>query len=163
LDDKEATMSTTDPLSTMDTAARWRDTPAPEVVAQLQNLVQVYAVVTDAGRSEELAALFTPDATWNGEDLGYGSARGPADIAATVLQHFDPTRPMMHVPGPALLVAISRTEVHGVSWCLATRPSPEGNGPLIWFAYDDVFRPDDVGNWRFAARTLRLRFRTGPT
>ena len=155
-------MSTTDPLATtMETAARWRDAPAPEVVAQLQNLVQVYAVLTDAGRAEELAALFTSDAWWNGEDLGYGSARGPADIAATVLQHFNPARPMMHVPGPALLVAISDTEVHGVSWCLATRSSAEGNGPLIWFIYDDVFRHDDDGNWRFAARTLHLRFRTG--
>ena len=60
-----------------------RDAPAPEVVAQLQNLVQVYAVLTDAGRAEELAALFTSDASWNGEVLGYGSARGPRRIAAT--------------------------------------------------------------------------------
>ena len=52
----------------------------------VQNLVQVYAVLTDAGRAEELVALFTSDAWWNGEDLGYGSARGPADIAAKVLQ-----------------------------------------------------------------------------
>ena len=156
-------MSNTDPPAALETAARWRDTPPPEVVAQLQNLVQVYAVLTDAGLADELAALFTSDASWNADDLGYGSARGPADIAATVLQHFDPALPMMHVPGPALLAAISPTEVHGVSWCLATRSSSEGDGPLIWFSYDDVFRADDDGDWRFAARTLRLRFRTGTT
>ena len=155
-------MSTKDPLAmTMETAARWRDAPPPEVVARLQNLIQVYAVLTDTGRAEELASLFTDDASWTGEDLGYGSARGPADIAAAVLAHFNPARPMMHVPGAALLVAISDTEVHGISWCLATRPSEEANGPLIWFMYDDVFRHDDDGEWRFAARTLRLRFRTG--
>lgn len=156
-------MSNTDPLATMETAARWRDTPPPEDVAQLQNLVQVYAVFTDAGLAAELSALFTSDASWNADDLGYGSARGPADIAATVLQHFDPTQPMMHVPGPALLAAISPTEVHGVCWCLASRSSSEGDGPLIWFSYDDVFRRDDDGHWRFAARTLRLRFRTRQT
>ena len=93
-------MSTTDPFATtMETSARWREAPAPEVVAQLQNLIQVYAVLTDTGRAEELASLFTSDASWNGEELGYGSANGPADIAATVLAHFDPARPMMHVPG----------------------------------------------------------------
>ena len=115
-------MSTTDPFATtMETSARWREAPAPEVVAQLQNLIQVYAVMTDTGRAEELESLFTSDASWNGEELGYGSAHGPADIAATVLAHFNPDRPMMHVPGPALLVAIDDREVHGVSWCLATR------------------------------------------
>ena len=154
-------MSTPDPLAAMmETAARWRDAPAPEVVAQLQNLIQVYAVLTDAGREAELAALFTSDASWVGEELGYGSARGPVDIAAAVLAHLDPARPMMHVPGAALLVEISDREVHGVSWCLATRSSAEGRGPLIWFMYDDVFRRDDDGEWRFAARTLHLRFRT---
>jgi len=155
-------MSTKDPVApTLETAARWRDAPAPEVVGRLQNLTQVYAVLTDAGRAEELAELFTSDASWDGEELGYGSARGPADIASTVLAHFDPARPMMHVPGAALLVAISDTEVHGVNWCLATRSSTDSNSPLIWFMYDDVFRRDDDGEWRFAARTLRLRFRTG--
>ena len=155
-------MSTKDPVATtMETAARWRDAPAPEVVARLQNLIQVYAVLTDTGRAGELASLFTEDASWNGEELGYGSARGPADIAATVLAHFNPARPMMHVPGAALLVEISDTEVHGISWCLATRSSEDGNGPLIWFMYDDVFRHDGDGEWRFATRTLHLRLRTG--
>jgi hypothetical protein len=154
-------MSTTDPFATtMETSARWQEAPPPEVVAQLQNLIQVYAVMTDTGRAEELESLFTSDASWNGEELGYGSANGPAEIAATVLAHFNPDRPMMHVPGPALLVAIDDREVHGVSWCLATRASEEGSSPLIWFMYDDVFRLDD-GEWRFAARTLHLRFRTG--
>ena len=107
-------MSTKDPVApTLETAARWRDAPAPEVVGRLQNLTQVYAVLTDAGRAEELAELFTSDASWDGEELGYGSARGPADIASTVLAHFDPARPMMHVPGAALLL---RMLSYYISW-----------------------------------------------
>lgn len=144
----------------METAARWDQVPPPEVVAILQNLVQAYALFTDAGRAGELASLFTPDASWNGDELGYGSAHGPDDIVATVLRHFHPAQPMMHVPGPPLLVAISDSEVHGVSWCVATRSSPDRQAPLIWFTYHDVFRRSDDGGWLFADRVLSLRFRT---
>jgi hypothetical protein len=79
------------------------------VVAALGNLVQAYAIYADRGREAELAALFTADATWDGTQRGYGAAEGPESIAATVLVHFDPGTPMMHVPGPPLLVAVATT------------------------------------------------------
>ena len=141
------------------TASSWSSAPPPDVAAKLNNLVQAYALFTDKGRAAELATLFTADATWDGTDLGYGSARGPEAIAATVLQHHDPTRPMVHVPGPPLLVQVSDSEVRGVGWCLATRSGGDGASPVIYFHYDDVFRRDD-GGWRFSRRTLLLRFRT---
>jgi hypothetical protein len=141
------------------TASGWSEPPPPDVVAELHNLVQAYAFFTDNGRVDELAGLFTADATWDGTELGYGSARGPEAIAATVLQHFDPTRPMIHVPGPPLLVAVSESEVRGAGWCLATRSTGDGTGPLIYFHYDDDFRRD-AGRWRFSRRTLLLRFRS---
>ena len=108
----------------------------------------------------ELAALFTPDATWDGNELGFGVGEGPEAIAATVLSHFDPAMPMMHVPGPPLLVALSDDAVRGVSWCIATRSSGEGTGMggMIWFQYHDEFRRDD-GAWRFRSRKLLPRFR----
>jgi SnoaL-like domain len=141
------------------TASSWASAPPPDVVAELNNLVQAYALFTDEGRADELASLFTADATWDGTDLGYGSARGPKAIAACVLQHFDPTRPMIHVPGPPLLVLVSDSEVRGAGWCLATRSAGDGASPLIYFHYDDGYRRDD-GGWRFSSRTLLLRFRS---
>jgi SnoaL-like domain len=141
------------------TACSWRSAPPPDVVAELTNLVQAYALFTDEGRADELAGLFTADATWDGTDLGYGSARGPEAIAATVLQHFDSTRPMIHVPGPPLLVQVSDSEVRGVGWCFATRSTGDGASPVIYFHYDDEYRRDDRG-WRFSSRTLLLRFRS---
>jgi hypothetical protein len=142
------------------TARRWSESPPPDVVVELHNLVQAYALFADNGRADELADLFTADATWDGTELGYGTAEGPEAIAATVLGHFDPTRPMIHVPGPPLLVAVAESEVRGVGWCFATRASSDGAAPLIYFHYDDEFRRDARG-WRFSRRTLLLRIRAG--
>ncbi len=111
------------------TASAWNQTPPPDVVADLHNLVQAYALFADNGRADELADLFTADATWDGTELGYGTAEGPEAIAATVLEHFDPTRPMIHVPGPPLLVAVAESEVRGAGWCLATRAGSDGTAP----------------------------------
>jgi hypothetical protein len=147
--------------SILATASRWSTPPSPAVMAHLQNLMQVYALYTDEGRGQELARLFTADATWDGTELGYGVASGPEEIAATVLQHFQPARPMLHVPGPLLAVEIADGEARGVSWCLATRESGSGAGPLIYFHYHDGFRRDAAGGWHFSRRVLRLRFRAG--
>ena len=68
---------------------------------------------------------------------------------------------MIHVPGPPLLAHVSDTEVRGVGWCLATRSTDDGAGPLIYFHYVDVFRRTDGDGWRFSSRALLLRFRSG--
>jgi hypothetical protein len=141
------------------TANAWATVPPPEVVAELNNLAQAYALFTDLGRADELARLFTADATWDGSDLGYGSAEGPEAIAATVLEHFDPARPMIHVPGPPLLVQISDEVVRGVGWCFATRSPGASASPLIYFHYEDEFRRDG-GGWLYSSRRLFLRFRS---
>lgn len=142
------------------TANAWSQLPSPGVVAELQNLVQAYALFADCGRGDDLADLFTEDAAWDGTELGYGSAQGPAAIAATVLEHYDPARPMIHLPGPPLLVELSDERASGVCWCLATRSTGGAPSPLIFFYYDDEFRRDGASQWRFARRTLRLRFRS---
>lgn len=142
-----------------DSAARRAAVPPPEVAAGLQNLIQAYALLTDEGREPELAALFWPDAVWDGRELQYGVATGPESIARLVLTHFDPARPVVHLPGPALLTVVSDREVEGVCWCLATRLTEDRTGPMIYFYYHDLMRRDADGDWRFARRYLRLRFR----
>jgi hypothetical protein len=147
---------TTSPIDAILATARdWGSPPAPDVYGPLQNLIQAYALFTDEGRSDELRELFTPDATWDGTDLGYGTAEGPDAIVETVLGHHDPARPMVHVPGPLLLVEVAADEVQGASWCLAARST----GPLIFFHYLDGFRREPDGRWRFARRRLRLTAR----
>ena len=59
----------------------WVEVPDADVAAQVQNLLQVYALWVDAGRRDDIATLFTEDAEWDGTELGYGAATGAADIA----------------------------------------------------------------------------------
>ena len=143
----------------VESAVRWAEVPPPSVVAELQNLVQAYALLTDEGREAELAALFWPDAVWDGQELRYGVATGPAAIAKLVLAHFDAARPIIHMPGPALLTATPDGDVEGICWCLAPRLIDGRTAPMIYFYYHDLMRCDAEGHWRFARRFLRLRFR----
>jgi SnoaL-like domain len=151
-------MSEPPPVTDVDralrTAAGWAVLPDPLAVQQIQNLVQAYALYSDAGRSAELADLFTVDAVWDGRELGYGLAEGAGAIGPHVTSHFTPGQPMMHLPGPALLTAVAEDEVHGVSWCVATRWQGGSTIPLIHFYYADVIRRGDDGRWRFASRRL---------
>jgi hypothetical protein len=133
--------------------------PPAGLAVELQNLHQRYAILTDEGRGKELAELFTDDVVWDGDELGYGRAEGAEAAAETVTRHFDLDRPMMHLPGPLLLTAVAADEVHGTSWCMATRWVDGQARPVIYFQYEDVFRLGDDGAWRIARRLLRLRGR----
>ena len=142
--------------SLLATSARWAESPGPEVVNVLANLVQAYAIFTDNAVRHELASLFTPDAKWDGTELGYGVAEGPDAIAATVLQHFDPERPMVARalrPHPsddprARTTAPRRgVRLRGARCGLVPGGTTGGDrtAPLIYFHYDDEFRRDDAG------------------
>jgi SnoaL-like domain len=130
-----------------------------DVAVELQNLHQLYAVLTDEGRGKELADLFTDDVEWDGTELGYGEAHGAQAAAEAVTSHFDPDRPMTHLPGPLLLTAAADDEIHATSWCMATRWADGQARPVTYFRYDDVFRRVGDGSWRIARRVLRGRGR----
>ncbi len=130
-----------------------RVVPDARDVQAIQNLLFAYAKYTDAGSRTELAALFTADATWNGDELTFGSATGPDAIAALVTAHHDPAEPMMHLPGPAALTAVDADTVHAELWCLATRWIDGVPMPHIHFKYTDVVRRTG-DRWQFASRTL---------
>jgi hypothetical protein len=127
--------------------------PEPRDVQAINNLLFAYAKYTDAGQGEPLAALFTDDARWDGDDLGFGSASGPAAIVALVTAHHDPAQPMMHLPGPAALTCLDDGTVEVQLWCLATRWMDGVPMPHIHFKYTDVVRRTG-DRWQFASRTL---------
>ena len=146
------------PTNRVRTASRWAMPPPPETTALLQNLVQAYAMLTDAGETARLAELFTADAEWDGSSLGYGTAVGPEAIAELVCGRHKADEPMMHMPGPVLLVALDEVEIHGVSWCTATRWTEGAMRAVIYFYYEDVFRCGTDETWRFSSRHLQAAF-----
>jgi len=150
---------TTEPpaLPSLDLVRRWQDAASADDVVLVGNLLQAYAVFTDAGLRDDVAGLFTADATWDGSVLGYGMAAGPDDIADLVLGHHDPARPMVHLPGPPLVVR-SGDDLEVFSWTLATRFVDGATKPLIFFSYHDVLGRDGA-SLRFRSRRLDLTFR----
>jgi SnoaL-like domain len=159
LDDDDALDADAIGFSTFDVALRYSDSPPADLCQRLQNLLQAYGTFTDFGHQTELASLFTADAVWDGREHGFGIAHGPQAIAALVGGHHDPANPMMHLPGPAMLITTdSADEVHGACWCMATRWVDGAVQPVLYFYYDDVFRRDVDGVWRFAHRRLRPRY-----
>ncbi len=150
----------TDPHATgaLDLAASRERAPSADDAVAIGNLLSAYALYTDFGRRAELAGLFTPDATWDGTELGYAQAAGADAVVEAVLVHYDAARPMLHFTGPPLLVQTGPDDIEAYSWCIATRLADGVARPLIYFGYEDVIRRSGTG-WRFAARRLRLRFR----
>jgi hypothetical protein len=142
----------------LETASRWTMPPPPAICVVLQNLVQAYALFTDAGEKAQLANLFTADAEWDGSSLGYGTAVGPEAIAELVCGHNKADEAMMHMPGPTVLVALDDSEVYGVSWCTATRWRDGATRPIIYFYYHDVFQRATDDTWRFSRRGLHAAF-----
>jgi len=140
-----------------DLARRWQDAASGDDVALIGNLLQAYALFTDAGLRDDLASLFTEDATWDGTSLGYATATGPTTIADVVLAHHDASRPMVHLPGPPLAVR-SGDDLEVFSWTVATRLVDGATKPLIFFSYRDVLTRTDEG-LRFRSRVLDLTFR----
>ena len=130
-----------------------KSVPEPRDAQAIQNLLYAYAKYTDAGERGPLATLFTDDAVWNGDELGFGSATGPDAIVALVTAHHDPTQPMMHLPGPAALTCLDDGTVRVELWCLATRWAGGAVSPHIHFKYTDVVRRTG-DRWQFATRTL---------
>jgi hypothetical protein len=132
--------------------------PDPRDVQAIQNLLQTYSFHADGGRVADVAAMFTPDAVWDGRELGYGLAEGPGPIAENVVGHFDPVRPMMHLVGPAVLTAIGDDEVRAGCWCIATRWTDGQTRPYIHFYYEDTVVRGSDGTWRFQSRRLLSAF-----
>jgi len=140
--------------SAVELARRWQDTASAEEVVLVGNLLQAYALFTDAGAGDDLARLFTADASWDGTALGYGVANGRSEIAKLVLSHHDADRPSVHLPGPPLVVRVD-TGFEVFSWTVATRLSQGVTKPLIFFSYHDALCLED-GSLRFRSRRLEL-------
>jgi ketosteroid isomerase-like protein len=130
-----------------------------EAAEQIRNLKGRYCDLCDTGyAAEELAALFTEDAVWDGgPELGRHAGR------AAIRAFFERMPAMLsfaihHATNPQITVSADTTSATG-RWCLLQVATSAADGQAFWFAatYDDTYVRVDDG-WLFASVQVTSHF-----
>lgn len=124
----------------------------PSVSAAVLNAVAAYAQALDAGRTADLAALFTPDGV--AEVVGTSRFEG-RDAIREGYAAFAPSAPQLHLVGNTVVTPASEDEVTAVSDLAFLHRGRSGWRVQLTGRYDDTLRRTDEG-WRFTRRTLTL-------
>ena len=136
--------------------------PGADTVAELSRLVGAYAAAVDARDLEALRGLFLTDATLTVR-RGEGEPqvlRGPEGLAAAI-EAVAPFEHTLHeVSSPVFELAADGEEATGECVCVAHHvrrgEGREGEDMVLNGRYVDAYRRDEDGEWRFAARELRV-------
>ncbi|SEP05161.1 nuclear transport factor 2 family protein [Trujillonella endophytica] len=126
--------------------------PDPSVSAAVHNAVAAYAHALDAGRTEDLAALFTPDGV--AEVVGSALYEG-RDAIREGYAAFAPTAPQLHLVGNTAITSWSQDAATAVSDLAFLRRGKGGWSVQLTGRYDDTLRRTDEG-WLFTRRVLTL-------
>ncbi len=131
----------------------------PATCQAIEHLVAEHAWLIDHDQAGRVAALFTGD----GRLLGIGPDRvGQAEIQAWASEREAMTgRRSRHVQTNLRLVPVSKTEWRGTVVLTLYRHDGPGKAepaPLLVAEYDDTYRRDSDGAWRFAERRLSVLF-----
>jgi hypothetical protein len=130
-----------------------------EAAEAIRNLKARYCELCDSGyRADELATLFTDDATWDG-----GSSLGVHEGRAAIRQFFN-TMPSIvsfaihHVTNPRIEVAADANTATG-HWLLLQTATDSNTRRAFWYAatYEDEYVRLGA-DWRFRRVVLSPRF-----
>lgn len=124
----------------------------PSVPAAVRNAVAAYAHALDAGRTDELAALFTPDGV--AEIVGMGAYEGREAIREGYAA-FTPKAPQLHLVANTVLTSWSEDDVTAASDVAVLHRGRSGWRVGTTGRYDDALRRTDAG-WLFTRRVLTL-------
>ena len=135
---------------------------------ELRSLAESYASGVDRrDDADAFVALFLPDATITIHDPSESTE--PREIRGTerlaripeVIQRYPKT---FHMLGQSTY-AIGDGEATGEVYCIAHHLTPGAHGHpeeaggtdyVMFIRYEDTYRPDDTGAWKFAHRRLRV-------
>jgi ketosteroid isomerase-like protein len=120
----------------------------------IRDLLHQYCFCMDAGQFQELGRLFADDGEWIAP---YRQARGPADIAAWLIQSVPASPKRMHY-AMNTVIAVSGDTATAKSNYLVTVEGPAGPEASVCGTYADRLGRTGAG-WRFQRRELIHSFK----
>jgi uncharacterized protein (TIGR02246 family) len=124
---------------------------------EIRELLARYCFALDAGRFEEMAALFTPDGVW---ETAFGTGTGREGIVAQARSIATGERPRrVHLTTNIVIDLDGDTATARSNWALAQNSDA---GPVIGSggAYADRLAKVD-GRWFFRQRTIERYIKAG--
>lgn len=126
----------------------------------IQRMILAYGIGADFALVDEMAAMFTPDAVWDGTEFRFPVCHGPEEIRAHFATECVPGMRQVHVMEPPLL-APGEDADHAVGLVPFNAMQAAGGegkvaGQHTYGIYEDRYRRTADG-WRIEHRTLRLR------
>lgn len=119
------------------------------VAARVRNVIGTITQAQDAGRTDDIVALYTKDGVI--ELPGSGPIEGH-DALREAFQGWAPTQPQLHIVTNTVLTSWSDTEATAVSNVAFTQRGEAGWAVLVVGRYEDSFRLED-GAWLLRHRS----------
>lgn len=121
------------------------------VAVGVQATLAAYAHALDAGRTDEVVALFRPDGT--AEIAGLGTFHGH-DAIREAYAGLVPVRPQVHLVANTVITSWTEDEATAISNFTFLQRGKSGWVVPLTGRYDDTFRRADDGAWQIYSRTV---------
>lgn len=123
------------------------------VAAGVQHTLASYAHALDAGRTDDVVALFAPDGS--AEIPGFGRFEGHDELRAAYAQ-LVPAAPQLHMVGNVVVTDVDGDEASAVSAFTMFLRGDSGWSVAVTGGYDDLFRRSAEGAWLIARRSMTV-------
>ena len=120
----------------------------------IRELLHLYCFYMDEGKFVELGALFAEDGEWVAP---YRSVRGPAEVAAWLIQSVPPSPRRMHYVMNSVITVTDATATAKSNYLVMVE-SLGGPVPSVCGTYSDVLVRGEDG-WKFHRRELIHAFK----
>lgn len=119
------------------------------VAASVRNVIGAHTQAQDAGRTDDILALYTKDGVL---ELPGSSPIEGHDALREAFQGWAPTKPQLHIVTNTVLTSWSDKEATAVSNVAFTQRGEAGWAVLVVGRYEDAFRLED-GAWLIRHRS----------
>jgi len=118
------------------------------VAAGVRAVIGAHTQAQDAGRTDDVVALYTPDGVL--DVPGFGQIEGH-DALREAFKGWAPTQPQLHLVTNTVITSSAEGEATAVSDVVFLQRGESGWAPQVVGRYDDTLRRQD-GAWRFQRR-----------